>query len=151
MSGTYSTIKYGYYRTKRLVYNRRIIIMGEIRESAKTVMIRDMNLQQIKCVIDETLNSITIIGHNVAVDENDYEQMKHNYEIKLLQLKYSDEYMEYKTVKEKEERARIELAEAKEAIISFDRQISLYKKELEHKRLVLKYLFRLYDEKVKRE
>jgi len=125
--------------------------MGEIRESAKTVMIRDMDLEQIKCVIDETLNRITVIGHNVAVDENDYEQMKHNYEIKMLQLKYSDEYMEYKTVKEKEERARIELAKEKEAIISFDRQISLNKKKLEHKRLVLKYLFRLYDEKVKRE
>ena len=127
------------------------MIMGEIRESAKTVMIRDMDLEQIKCVIDETLNRITVIGHNVAVDENDYEQMKHNYEIKMLQLKYSDEYMEYKTVKEKEERARIELAKEKEAIISFDRQISLNKKKLEHKRLVLKYLFRLYDEKVKRE
>ena len=63
------------------------MIMGEIRESAKTVMIRDMDLEQIKCVIDETLNRITVIGHNVAVDENDYEQMKHNYEIKMLQLK----------------------------------------------------------------
>ena len=113
--------------------------------------INDMSLEQIKTVIDGTLNRITVIGHNLSVDENDYEQMKHNYEIKLLQLKYSDEYMEYKTVKEKEERARIELAKEKEAIISFDRQISLYKKELEHKRLVLKYLFRLYDEKVKRE
>ena len=113
--------------------------------------INDMSLEQIKTVIDGTLNRITVIGHNLSVDENDYEQMKHNYEIKLLQLKYSDEYMEYKTVKEKEERARIELAKEKEAIISFDRQISLYKKELEHKRLLLKYLFRLYDEKVKRE
>lgn len=120
-------------------------------ETIKQLKIRDMDFEQIKCVIDETLNSITIIGHNVSVDENDYEQMKHNYEIKMLQLKYSDEYMEYKTVKEKEERARIELAKEKEAIISFNRQISLYKKELEHKRLLLKYLFRLYDEKVKQE
>jgi len=125
--------------------------MGEIRESAKTVMIRDMDLEQIKCVIDDTLNSITIIGHTVAVDKNRYDEMKHHFEINLLKEKYSEKYAKIRALSEKEEKARIVLHKEKEELIKFKREVDVHKAELEHKQLLLKYLFRLYDEKVKRE
>lgn len=126
--------------------------MGEIGKSeVKTVMIRDMDLEQIKCVIDATLNRITVIGHTVAVDKTSYDERKHHFEMKLFEEKYSEKYAKIRSLSEKEEKARIVLHEEKEELIKFKRQVDVHKAELEHEQLMLKYLFRLYDEKVKQE
>lgn len=114
----------------------------------KQLKIKDMNFEQIKTLIDDTLNSIITIGLKLASDERIYEGMKHKYEIHVLDQKYSEEYEKYKSLTQKEEMAKIRFKEEKEGLIVFNKQLNVSKKELEHKRLLLKYLFRLYDEKV---
>lgn len=47
---------------------------------------------------------------NLKQAKNAYDTQKHKLELERLKLKYSNEYTQYKTIKEKEERARLATA-----------------------------------------
>ncbi len=70
--------------------------------------------------------------------------MKHNYEIGLIELKYSDEFQEFKTIKEKEEHARLTLADEKEALIEAEYQLHLLKANIDACEKTLKLVMRVH-------
>ena len=107
-----------------------------------------MDFEEITQEIEETLKNIKINYSKLKVDEWEYEERKTDYELELLNLKYSDEYSEYKTIKEKEERAKLALKEDKKELTYLKNKINVAKYNLERYNINLRYLFRLYDEGV---
>lgn len=107
-----------------------------------------MDLDEIKEKIEETLKNIKINYSKLKVDEWEYEERKTEYELSLLDLKYSEEYAQYKTIKEKEERAKLAMQEEKKELTYLKNKINVAKYNLERYNINLRYLFRLYDEGV---
>ena len=100
-----------------------------------------MNADEILGEIADTIQDRKNIMSRVAVDEKKYNRLKNKYELELLELKYSEEYEQYKTIKEKEERARIELYSKKNELLNYEQDIKTGKHSLEICELTLRYLF----------
>lgn len=105
-----------------------------------------MEFENLKEEIVDTLQNIRQAQNKLVIDEANYEKLKHDYEIGLMELKYSDEYMEFKTIKEKEENARIQLQDKKLELLELKSIINFSKYSLDYYNTELRYLFRLYDE-----
>ena len=73
-----------------------------------------------------------------------YETAKYDYEIQLLEKKYSDEYEKYESIKEKEERAKLEVLPKKELIVDYEHQLDLLKANLEETKRLLKLAYIIY-------
>ena len=70
---------------------------------------------------------------NVTRARCEYETLKKQYEMTLLKLKYSKEYMIYKTIKEKEEHAKLEAEELMWRVHDANQKLQYFecKKELD--------------------
>lgn len=60
-----------------------------------------------------------IIEHlmDLRMAKNNYDLQKYQWEMERLKLKYSTEYMKYKTIKEKEEHAKLETEHMGESVL----------------------------------
>ena len=84
------------------------------------------------------------LTYALTKQEHNYDMMKHNYEMGLIELKYSDEFQEFKTIKEKEEHARLTLADEKEALLEAEYQLHLLKANIEACEKTLKLVMRVH-------
>lgn len=91
-------------------------------------------IAEVICRIAELNNDIGIVEHNLKL-------VKYDYHKELLELKYSDEYSQIKTIKEKEERAKIETSPMELEIIDNEKRLQELKLEKEVLMLQLKYLY----------
>lgn len=89
----------------------------------------------------DIINRISELNNKIIVTENNLKISKYEYHQELLELKYSLEYDKFKTIKEKEERAKLENAPLELDILDFEKQLQELKLEKEVLMLKLKYLY----------
>ena len=103
--------------------------------------VRETMEDDIDFVYGELVAIVTGIEKTINRMTHDYEMLKHTFKIKKIDLKYSDEYKKYKTIKEKEERAELETANAK-------LQVQELEYEIEQAKTLRKYYERLMEIKL---
>lgn len=102
----------------------------------KETMKGDMDL-----VYEELVAIVTGVEKTINRMTHDYEMLKHTLKIKKLDLKYSNDYKQFKTIKEKEERAELETASAK-------LQVQELEYEIEQAKTIRRYYERLMEKKL---
>lgn len=90
---------------------------------------------------EDILKQIKDINKQIINTERNYVDIKYKYETDFLNLKYCVEYEKYKTIKEKEERAKIETSSAKHTLARLKTDI----KALEMERDLLMLEFNYYS------
>jgi hypothetical protein len=87
------------------------------------------------------IEEISGLNDKIVKAESEYNENKYKYKHTLLELKYSDEYSKYKTIKEKEERAILELSDMKMVLVELETEVQRLKYEKEVLLYQLKYLY----------
>lgn len=77
-------------------------------EEVKQQLVKDEDLSY-----EDIVAIITGVEKVIKKMEHDYELLRLTLKVKKIDLKYSDEYKQYKTINEKEERAELQTAQAK--------------------------------------
>lgn len=94
--------------------------------------------------ISDMICDFSALNFAYTTVECDYESIKNQYEVELIRLKYSDDYQQYKTVKEKEERAKVELEGQKDKLIKMKYQLHMLKGKIEELEKSLRLAFMIY-------
>ena len=110
--------------------------MKEQIEEVKEVMKGDIDL-----VYEELVPIVTGVEKTINRMTHDYEMLKQLLRISKLDLKYSEEYKKFKTIKEKEERAEIETASTKLKVLELEY-------EIEQAKTIRRYYERLMEKKL---
>lgn len=106
--------------------------IADVKETMKGDM--ELAYEELVAIItgvEKTINRIT----------HDYELLKHTLKVKRIDLKYSDEYKQFKTIKEKEEHAELATATAK-------LQLQEIEYEIEQAKTIRRYYERLMEKKL---
>lgn len=120
-------------------------------------MITDFRDNQIHSQLPTPLTDEHILGiirnfsafnYALTKTEHAYNTLKHEYEVGLIECKYSVDYQCYKTVKEKEEHAKEEMADKKQKLIDMKYQIDLLKANIEEIEKLMRLSFMIYGREV---
>lgn len=84
----------------------------------------------------------------LAKAKADYNTKKRIYEMQLLELKYSEAYSIYKTIKEKEERAKLELKKKGDQVTIAKNNVLMAEYEVTRDQLLLQYM-NIFDQEAK--
>ena len=93
--------------------------------------------------IQSMINTIENLNNEIKSAEKSYKLSKFEYTHKLLKLKYSDEYRQFKTIKEKEEHAKMDMESRNLELNVINNELMLQNLKFDKEVLMLqlKYLY----------
>lgn len=117
-----------------------VTLIDEFKEDAELTLPRTVTADYIETLIQD----FGSLNYAYSVREHEYHVLKHNYEVELITLKYSEEYVKFKSLERKKEEAVKELAHRKQELLDVKYQLTLLKGRLEEVEKTLRLCFMMY-------
>ena len=117
-----------------------VALIDEFKEDAELTLPRTVTADYIETLIQD----FGSLNYAYSVREHEYNVLKHNYDVELITLKYSEEYVKFKSLERKKEEAMKELAYKKQEFLDVKYQLTLLKGRLEEVEKTLRLCFMMY-------